>query len=180
MDGKITMFGAVDRKGNQIDGDIMSTEPAWSLENQVEDLKEQIKSQEGRISRGEVPPQEVENAKTELKRFKTRYDEIIDSKPKITGKDKDELVAFTTDLEVKISESMPTYEKEMRGHVDPQDEFKRLHRPSIKVNPEMAHAFGVETDSRGRITGNDAAKIWKIARRFMNESSFSEALRRDK
>lgn len=180
MDGTITMFGAVDRKENKKDGEIMSTEPAWFLENQLDELKEQIRQQESRISRGEVPSNELEYARSEFKKFKNRYDEIKESKPKLTGKDKDEFASFISDLSTKIEESTPSYDKIQRGHVDAQDEFKRQTQPCIKVNPEMAKAFGIETDGKGRVSGNDAVRMWKIGSKLLGESSFSEVLRREK
>lgn len=180
METGITFFGAVDRKDGRMDGEVMATEPAWALENQVEDLRDQITQQQGRIERGEVPAQELEYARSELRLFKKRYDEIMESRPKITGKNKDDLAAFREDLMGKISDSMPSYDEIQKGHVDPQEDLKRQKQPCIKVNPEMARMFNVETDSRGRVSRDDATRMFKIASRYLGESAYSETLRRDR
>mgnify|MGYP001578731063 CR=1 FL=1 len=59
MEAGITFFGAVDRKDHRADGIILSTEPAWSLDYQVDNIKEEVHQLEGRIRRVEVPSSEM-------------------------------------------------------------------------------------------------------------------------
>ena len=101
------------------------------------------------------------------------------SKPKLSAKDKDELVAFRNDLSEKISESLPTNTNIKKGLVDPRRELNTQQGACIKVNQELARAMGIETNSRGQVSRSDATRMWKIASKYLGEESYSEALRRD-
>ena len=180
MEAGITFFGAVDRKDKRADGSILSTEPAWAMEQSINDLKEEITGIDGRLRRGEVPSNEVENARSEMKKLKSRHDEIVGSKPKLCAKDKDELAAFRTDLAEKISVSLPTHDAIHKKLVDPRREMNFQKTPCIKVDTGLAKSMGIEPNSKGQVSRDEAVMMWKIASKCLGEDSYSEALRMEK
>ena len=174
----IEVFGPVDRKEKKADGEIASHMPAWYLDRQVADMKEDIDSQERAIARGGVQPEEVLRAKNQIKVEKDRYSEIVSSRPKVKGKDLDDLNSFTQDLGKQIGESMFTRSDMKRGTADAHEEVRRMTEPIIKMDPDVARKCGVSC-TNGRVSRNGATKIWQMGQKLKGEPTNAEMLRRE-
>src|SRR3990167_6975685 len=163
----ITFFSAVDRKGKRADGEIASAKPAWCQTPLIEELKETIDQTTGRLERGEVPSEEVFYVRNELKKNKERYETIIGSKPKIQGKDLDDLSKMQKELAISIKESNFSATAMKKGTASPHEEARRMSEPCIRVPIELAEACGVEVNSKGEISRNEAVRIWQIGQQYL-------------
>ncbi len=170
-EGKITFFGAVDRKGKREDGMIGSSYPAWFDQRKIEDLENSIQFQEGMLERGQVQPEGVMRAKMDLAREKKILADIKSSKPKLRDKDHDAVAKGRDALEEKIGESMFTKKAMMEGLADAHEEAKRMSEPCIPVDPVLAEACGLKDkmNKKGMIPRNHAVKIWQICQSYLGD-----------
>lgn len=171
---KVTFFSAVDRKGKRDDGKVMSSHPAWYHEPQIEELKEMVDSNEGRLERGEVPSEEIGYVKAETEKIRIRYNTIIASKPNI---DPDKIKKLVTAAGEKIRESNPNRTEMMKGIASPQEEAKRMSTPCIKVPVELAELCEIALDKNGEVSRTQAVRMWQIGRKYLGENTNPEKLR---
>lgn len=181
MDG-ITFFGEVDRKkeivGDKVVSRITSTFPAWYLDRNIQEMENEINMREGMLSRGETPPEEVPYAKEEIAKLTKRRNEIVGSKPRIEGKDKDDMVKAWKETGDNIREAMFTYDQMERGTADAHKEAERMSTPCVKLPSTLAKLTGIELDRKGLVTRTEAERAWKIGAKFLDESTNVEELRR--
>lgn len=173
MEG-IQFFGKVDRNK---EGKIASEVPAWTMETHLDDLRESIERRERSVSRGEVPQSELPFALAEIEKSKKRLDEIMESKPKFATKDKDSICKEYKRLGDEIRNSMFSDSDMRSGKADPHEEARRMVNPIITVNPALAAACGVRIQN-GRMSRNDAVKMYKIIGKSIGEDGNAERLRR--
>lgn len=178
---EINFFGSMDRKGKTKDGAITSEYPAFYFNVQLDDLKEETERQERQIELGLVPPSELPYVKAEVARNKDRMNEIEQSYPKLSDKEKDAVYATYKDLGEKISDSMFTRTDMKKGLVDAHEEARRMSEPiiPIKGQEKFFHNMGI-TAKQGKVSRNDAAKAYKIMGRFLGENTVIERLRKDR
>lgn len=176
MNTEVQFFGAVDRNDK---GKIVSQVPAWAMDAHIDELKEGIASKKRAIERGQIDADQVPRTKAEIHREETRLKDIINSKPKITAKTKDELAKAYTDLGVQIKESMFSRDEMMKGLASAGEEARRMITPIIKVDPKLAEACGVKT-YRGKVSRNGASQIFKIVGKTIGDVTNVEYLRPDR
>ena len=176
---EISFFGKVDRNR---DGRIVSEYPADYFKAHKEELKESIARKERELARGTIAPTEVMYAQQELAREKKRLDEIEKSTPKLTDIQKDELTQAREGLGMKIQDSMFTRSDMMLGLASAHEEASRMADPCIPLTKEeqgYAEACGIRVDD-GRVSRNNASRIYKIISQRIGEPSNVEALRKDR
>src|SRR3990172_5513817 len=179
MGNGIEFFGKVDRNR---DGRIVSEYPAGYFKAHKEELEESIARKERELARGTIAPTEVMYAQQELAREKKRLDEIEKSTPKLTDIQKDELTQAREGLGMKIKDSMFTRSDMMLGLASAHEEASRMADPCILLTKEeqvYADACGIRVDD-GRVSRNNASRIYKIISQRIGEPSNVEALRKDR
>lgn len=172
---ELEFFGKVDRDR---DGRVGSTFPAWYFDSKIDTMKEGIQRKEQALSRGDVPADFVYQAREDLKRDQERLSEIESSKPNLSDSQIDSLSKNYKDLSSSIKEAMFTREEMQRGFADAHEEARRMVKPCIKVDTELARRCGVTNVVNGMVSRNDADKMFKIAGKVLGEETNVERLRR--
>lgn len=176
MSNDFEFFGKPDKDK---EGRIGSTYPAWYFDSKVEVMKENISRRESALERGDVPSDYVYQTREDLKRDKERLDEIESSRPKLTDVQYDNLSKTYKTLSEDIGDSMFSRDDMQRGFADAHEEARRMVKPCIKVDPELARKCGIDT-KEGLINRNDASKIFKITGKLLGEETNVERLRKIK
>ena len=170
----LEFYGKADRDR---DGNISSTLPSWYFDTKIDTMKENIQRKESALERGDVPSDYVYQTREDLKRDKERLDSIESSRPRPNDVQSDYLGKNYKDMKSAISESMFTREDMQRGFADAHEEARRMVKPCIKVDPELARKCGIST-SDGMVSRNDASKILKIVGKSIGEETNIERFRR--
>lgn len=171
----IQFFGNVDKTPA---GKISSEMPAWFYDVHIEKLEEGIASKKRAVEMGNVPPEQIFRMKNEIKNETERIAEIKRTKPTLNGGQRTAVSNEYHKLQNQIADSMPTMREDQRGFVNPRDELARLKSPHIDISPKMAQACGV-TPVKGKITGDQAAKCYKIMGKVLGENTNVERLRKE-
>ncbi len=175
MTDKIQFFGSVDCDR---DGRVTSETPAWMLERHMEYLEDEINKKKAGLARGAYESDQVPRIKGEIEQEQKRLQDIINSKPNLTGANKDKCFRAYQRLAERIKESMPTRKDSKNGLVNPYQELKRMKEKHIPIDAEMAKACNV-TRKDGKISGDEAAKCYAILGKALGEDTNIERLRRD-
>ena len=170
----IEFFGEIDKNRS---GKISSQYPAWYFDSQIEELSESIARKERSIKRGDMPSSEIGYAVSELDKERKKLDKISSSRPKIKGKDKDDMAKVYKEIGGQIAESMFTLSDMKRGTASAHEEARRMVKPIISVDPKLAEACGVKTTD-GKVSRNDASKMYKIMGKLIGDNTNVEALRK--
>lgn len=179
----IQFFGAIDRKGKKEDGVISSEYPAWYFTNQIKNLKESIERKRRSLKRGDVDPSQKPYIQAELQQEELKLSEIMEKgMPKIDDKDKDSLHKIYKELEGRIQDSMFSRDEMMKGLADAHEEARRMTTSCIDVKGahgsiSMFKNVGI-TPRDGKVSRNQASRMYKIIGRYLGENTNVEALRR--
>lgn len=176
-DKDLEFFGKVDRDR---DGNIGSTLPAWYFDAQVDTMKEGIQRREAALERGDIPSDYVYQTREDLKRDRERLDGIESSRPRLNEVQTSTLGKTYKELSSDIRDSMFTRDDVQRGFADAHEEARRMVKPCIKVDPELARKCGVTNIVNGMVSRNDATKILKITGKALGEETNVERLRKMK
>lgn len=181
----IIFFGSPDRKGKTMEGRIGSEYPAWMKKQQIEEMEESIARKERELKQKLIPYDEVPYAEAELEREKERLYKINQSKPKLSAVDKDRIAKEYKRLSREVGGSMFTRSEMKIGTVSAHEEARRMVEPIIECQDEsLARSCNV-IPINGKISRNQATKIWKICGHALGEGGPGEAtnvetLRKDK
>jgi hypothetical protein len=173
----VELFGEVDK----VNGKVGSEYPVWYFEPHTQEIREEVTKLEHRLKNGLVVEKGKPAAQAELAKHKEKLDKIDSSRPVLSGRQKDEINKATEDLGQKIREGKFSTSDEKRGLVDPHEVVERMMKPCIKLNESqiaMAHKMGCRISNDGKVSGNDADRVWKTYRRLIGESTNTESLRR--
>ena len=170
---EIVFFGEVDRHPK---GGFSSDYPAWYYENQLGDMREELKGKEGALNLRLGDNAELS---FQVNQLKTRIKDIEQSNKKLTSAQENRLSKYVKDVGEELRESMPPLSDMKRGLADAHQEVKKMTTPCIKVPKELADAAGIRLH-RGMATRDAASKAWKIGRKKLGEESNTERLRREK
>lgn len=174
-------FGEVDYNRN---GRISSQYPAWAFRHLINELAVEISELEKQVKDYSLDAETRGKIISRLEVRKERLDKILESFPKV---DKDKVHFIVGDehekgsLGEKISDSMFTNSEMQKGLADAHEEDRRMHEPIIKLDGKeiaMAKGCNVRIGRDGKVSRNDAVKIWKIGRKYLGEMSNVEVLRR--
>ena len=179
---KVSFFSesdmVIDKQGKK---QIASEFPSWYNAQMMDELQEDIRRDEHALKNGYVKEAQIPAVQERLKSYLKKLDEIEASQPNFKGEKKDRVVRVTEYLGEQIRDKMFTRSQMQKGIADSHEEAKRMITPSILVTPEVAElAAACNVKPRdGKISRDEASKIWKISRRAIDESCDTEELRRD-
>jgi hypothetical protein len=179
----IEFFGKVDKKVDPETGEkrVTSDYPAWYFGPQNMKIEDDIGKLERGLKNDEISEKGRPAARKELEILRAKRDEINKSRPQYTSKQMDTVASITNDLGNEIRESMYSRSDEARGLVNAHRELDRQMTPCIPIKGDaitVARKLGCRISNDGKVSGNDANRIWKILRASMNEDSNVEILRR--
>jgi len=163
-------------------GGYKSEMPAWYTPRQVEELKDELAAKEKALRIGvKLPPEHEAELRGQAAELKSRITEIEASRPKWTGKQKDELDSLAKELEGHITDSMYTRDEMMMRLADPHKELKRATALEIPITKDIADAAGIPFN-KGKTSREGALKAWKMIRRGIDPDAETnpEYLRRSK
>lgn len=176
----IQFFGDVDRQGKK-DGEAITSEyPAFYFPIQLDELRETVEKTERNLKLGLVPASEREYAEADLRRSKERLKKIQNSMPKFNAKEKDALAKVRSDLGDQIGDSMFTRTEMRKGLANAHEEARRMSEPIIKVGGagKLFENMGIKP-VRGKVSRNQASKMWKVIGKILEEPTNTEYLRKD-
>ena len=173
-------FGEVDLNSK---GNISAELPAWTFSQLIDDLEEEIRTNEINLTDTSINPETRGKLLAKDKQMKERLEKIITSKPKvntdvvysIVGKD-----MSGGSLGEKISESMFTRDQMIKGIADAREEARRMSEPIISLSGKevaMANGCGIKL-REGKVSRDEAIKVWRIGRKYLGELSNAELLRK--
>lgn len=179
---KVTFFSESDmtilKNGKKV---ISSEYPMWYNREVIDELQEDIRRDEQAIANGYIKEAQLPVVRKRLETMTSKLQEIEDCIPKLSAKQKDSMNTASIYLAEEIKNRMFTRTQEHKGLSDSYEEARRMVTPSINVTPEvadLAEACNIKPKG-GKITRDEAAKIWKITRRSLDELSDVEELRKD-
>lgn len=179
----VEFFSAVDKKRNQETGEmfISSEHPAWYLPASIRDIEEEINMKRRRLESGQVPERRKGEVRADLSRLEKKLDLIKNAMPKRDEKTVDECGKIEKELSKVLRDLLDPREKQKKGLVNHSRLADRMHSPVVEVPAfiaETAAANGMRV-VKGKISQNDVQRLWKYARRFNEQDSRVELLRRD-
>jgi len=160
---------------------VSSEYPAWYYTTMVEDLKDDVRREEFQLESGVIPADRIPQIRDKVKRLKSKLEEIENSVPKLNEVEEAKLLKVRKDLGKEITNLMFTRSQMQKGLADSHTEARRMTEPCITVTPEVAEVAKScnITINKGKLSRNQAEKIWKITGRYFNDISNSESLRKD-
>lgn len=180
----VIWFGEIDINKH---GKPSSDYPAWYFDVQIKELRREIDDIERGLDNEAFQGKDKLKMKTLLAQRKERYEKIMESKPKLRDVDKDRIAKSRKELGERIGESQYCYtdmQKGAMGNADPQVEADRMVNPCIEVKNTIEADFCKQAGiriSNGKISRNDAVRIWQIQGKLLQEGILSaEVLRSQK
>ncbi len=172
----IKFFGSVDCDK---DGNITSDMPAWYFPRHIQVLQDSIDRKKAGLARGAYTSDMIPTVQGEIEMEEKKLNVIKRTKPNLTGPDKDKCYDAYKKIAEQIGDSMPTRRDSKLGLADPYKEMGRLKEKHFKVeDAEIAKACGVNPVG-GKISGDEANKMYQILGRALNENTNVEKLRKD-
>ena len=181
MPEPIKFFGAVDRERNDANGKILSAYPAWYYDEKIDNMKNDIIVREHRLSSGRVPTASIEAERTALSERKDRLKAVIQSKPKLVAKEKDETAKFFRHLRDQVINRLPSRSDILKGTVEIRGEVMWKKKPSISVEGfvPICESLGLVMPEKKMISGHQAMLALKVLGKLLGEETNIERLRRD-
>ena len=180
--GNMEFFGVVDHKDGDKRKPITSTYPAWYFDGAIENMERQIDSIRIQLESGSLPEEMVPRKKADLKRHQERMQEILDSRPKLEGKEETKVARAYDEIGKELRDKMPTYDEMNKGLVNPHEEVRRDNQPSINIknmgHVQLFRSLNIHPDKNGNISRNQAKIAWKIMGKSLGTYTNTERLRR--
>ncbi|MEE9239501.1 MAG: hypothetical protein V3U58_08045 [Thermodesulfobacteriota bacterium] len=163
------------------DFDKGSSIPAWSLTANTDVLDSEVSRLANALKRNEIPLEEVAYAEEEYKMKKERLEQIHNSKPKLSGRQVDELKKKRDALSDELTRSKFTRLEMERGLADPHVEADRMSLPCIKVDREEFNRMGISVAPNGKVSRSKAEMGWKMMNGLLGDgmNANTEELRND-
>jgi hypothetical protein len=164
-----SFFGETD-KGSQY--------PAWTMVNQLKEIKEEYGQKERALASGLLDPASVPYIKEEIKKLHDKIESIAKSRPELTDKQKQKVEIEYGKLGNLIKDSLFTRSDMKLGLADAHEEARRMVNPLFTVDREVAIACKAKIIG-GKVTRNDASKMFKIIGHYLVAATNIEHLRKD-
>jgi hypothetical protein len=172
------IFGSVDRDSK---GKITSEFPAWYFDQQKDELERGIAQDEAALDQEAIPYPAKAKFREKLSQRKERLSKINEETPKLKGSEEDSMMKIRGELGESIGEAHFTRSQREKGLADAHEEVRRMTEPVIKVKNEHQAEFikncGINIRD-GKITRNEAEKVYKIASKMLDQPTDIEYLRR--
>ena len=174
----VEFFGAADRGKS---GKLTSMMPGWCFPNAISELELSINQREKALEMGVIPRDKISYEENKLKRDKKRKMEILNAKPTLSAGQKDELSKLYELMKGQIRDSMFSRSDMKKGLADPHEEARRMKTPGISVQgfEAVAKKMGIPVPRSGKISRDEASRIYKMSGRLLGEQTNTEHLRRD-
>lgn len=172
------IFGSVDLTDK---GQVKSVYPSWYFDHLKEDLQREVDRLETQIRLDQIPRSELQISRERLKQKQEKLLNLDNAAVTLRGKQKDKVSKVYEEIGQQISSSMFTRSDMKKGLADAREELNRMVEPCIEVRGDamkLAQACNVRV-TKGKVTRDGAAKVWKILGKALGERSNVEALRRD-
>jgi hypothetical protein len=172
------IFGSVDRDSK---GKIISEFPAWYFDQQKDELERGIAQDELALDQEAIPYPAKAKFREKLSQRKERLGKIEEETPKLRGSEKDAIFKMREEMGGSIGDAHFTRSQREKGLADAHEEVRRMTEPIIRVTSEHQAGFikdcGI-TIRDGKITRNEAEKVYKIASKMLEQPTDIEYLRR--
>ena len=172
---RIQFFGEVDLNP---EGGRVADVPSWCFDIHIEEMQETIDRKRRQIELGIVTQESVHLMREEIKMEQDRLDQIVASRPKLTGNQQDKVYNAYNKLGQRIRDTLPTRKENEDGLINAHDELRRMKDKHISISPEIAKACMVKPVN-GKISGDEANKCYRILGSALGENTNVERLRRD-
>jgi len=172
------IFGSVDRDSK---GKITSEFPAWYFDQQKDELERGIAQDEMSLDQEAIPYPARARFREKLAQRKERLSKINEETPKLKGSEEDAMMKMRQEMGESIGEAHFTRSQREKGLADAHEEVRRMTEPVIKVKNENQAQFIKECGINirdGKITRNEAEKVYKIASKMLEQPTDIEYLRR--
>ncbi len=172
------IFGSVDRDSK---GKITSEFPAWYFDQQKDELERGIAQDKIALDQEAIPYPAKAKFREKLAQREERLNKINEETPKLKGSESDAVYKMREEMGESIGEAHFTFSQREKGLADPHEEVRRMTEPIIKVKNERQAEFIKECGIRirdGKITRNEAEKVYKIASKMLDQPTNIEYLRR--
>ena len=172
------IFGSVDLNEK---GQVKSTYPSWYFDHLKEDLENEVNRLETDIKFDRIPKSELHIAKERLAQKRDKLLNLDQAALQLKGKQKDKVSKVYDELGKEISESLFSRSDMKKGLADAREEMHRMTEPCIEVRGDamnIAKACNVKI-TKGKVSRDGAAKVWKILGKALGEKSNIEHLRKD-
>lgn len=172
----IEFFGEVDKKN----GKMSSAYPAWYHTNKVEELALEVDDLKRKLDSGFFEGSQRMNIKADYDAKYAKLQSIMSCSPTLSGPEKDAIAEVRKTLETEIQGAMFTRSEMMHGLADAHEEARRMTQPSISAYglTDFCRKNGIEP-VKGKISRNQAVKLWKICGKAIGEATNVESLRKD-
>jgi len=175
---QLTFFSEVDKTK---DGRISSEYPAWMMETHKEYLEEGIRQKEAAVKFGIENPERRREFIAELEKEKKKLYLIEKARPKISDSMKDKIAKEYFKIRAFIADSMFSKVEMHEGLADAHEEARRMSKPCIEVDKDIAEACNVKMiEDCGKVSRNQATKIFRILGAYLGEITNVEYLRPDR
>jgi hypothetical protein len=172
------IFGSVDRDSK---GKITSEYPAWYFDQQKDELERGIAQDEAALNQEAIPYPAKAKFREKLAQRKERLSKINEETPRLKGSEEDAINKMRQEMGESIGEAHFTFSQREKGLADPHEEVRRMTEPVIKVTSERQADFIKECGIKikdGKITRNEAEKVFKIASKMLDQPTDIEYSRR--
>ena len=144
-------------------GGFRSEYPAWMYPKLLSDMKEELKNKQ-RVIDMKVPTANEGELREQVREMKSRISEIESSTPKLSAKQRDEMIKISEELGDQIRETLYTRDEMKLGLADAHRELERSMKKVIPIRADLAAAAGVKLE-KGKGSREDAIKVWRLSRR---------------
>ena len=178
----IRIFGDFERRK---DGKPSGDYPGWYYKDrqQMDDLRQSIQQKEYALEMDYVQKSKKGEFKESLAQEKERLSAIEKSKPELRDGDKDNIARVVKEVGKEITDAMFTRTDMVYGLADAHSEAERMSKKKMAVKSEeegqLCQELGINIVD-GKISRKDKERVWKIGRKLLDESTNTEALRRDR
>jgi len=172
------IFGSVDRDSK---GKITSEFPAWYFDQQKDELERGIAQDKIALDQEAIPYPAKAKFREKLAQREERLNKINEETPKLKGSEQDAISKIREEWGEAIGEAHFTRSQREKGLADAHEEVRRMTEPIIKVTSQRQAEFINECGIKikdGKITRNEAEKVYKIASKLLEQPTDIEYLRR--
>ncbi len=161
-------------------GRIKHTYPIYFERLQEQDIREEIRRTETGLENKYYSGAGIGEARERLKKAKDSLDKLLEIRPKF-DKQKDSINRLTKELATVITPSMYRRKDVSKGLVDAHQEARKMVEPVITLTPwaqKVAITNGIRVKD-GKVSRDDASRLWQMGREALGEERNIEILRRD-
>ena len=160
-------------------GGYRSEYPAWMHGKLLSDMKDELKSKQRALDM-RIPNANESELREQIREMKSRIDDIESSRPKLSAKNKDELMRIADEYGEQIKDTLFTRDEMHKGLADAHRELERSMKHTIPIRKDIADAVGIKLE-KGKASREGAIKAWRFIRKAVDPDLHTnpEYLRRD-